>query len=35
MSAGFIGAARARRRREEGGREGDIEWLWRLGGGGC
>lgn len=32
MSAGFMGAARVRRRRVEGGREGDMECVWRLGG---
>ncbi len=30
MSAGFIGAARARRRIEAGGRDGEIECVWRL-----
>lgn len=30
MSAGFIGVARVRRRRAEGGRVGEIEWVWRL-----
>jgi hypothetical protein len=31
MSAGLMGAARVRRRREDGGREGDMECVWRLG----
>jgi hypothetical protein len=32
MSAGLMGAARVRRRREEGGSEGDMECVWRLAG---
>jgi hypothetical protein len=31
MSAGLMGAERVRRRREAGGREGDMECVWRLG----
>ena len=30
MSAGLMGEARARRRMESFGREGEMEWLWRL-----
>jgi hypothetical protein len=30
MSAGFIGAARARRRSVDGGRDGDMECVCRL-----
>lgn len=30
MSAGFMGVARVRRRRDEEGREGEIEWVCSL-----